>query len=287
MDAIRRYSRPALRNPTAIVAFEGWSDACDAASGAVRHLLERFGIDEPFAGLEPEEFYDFQEHRPIVSITEGRVNAMTWPELRIYAVRRPDAERDLVLAVGEEPTFRWKTFARSLTKVLADVGVESVTVLGAYIGPVTHGTPVPIGAVATDAAVLKSSGLTASDYHGSTGIVSVLGEACREAGLPTISVWAATPHYLAANPNPMAMRALLQAAGTIAGFEGDDAGLRVLEVEFIARIDEAVEASAELAGYIEELAAEAEYELNEEPERLDPKRMPELVDEIEEFLKDV
>ena len=287
MDAIRRYSRPALRNPTAIVAFEGWSDACDAASGAVQHLLDRFGIDEPFAALEPEEFYDFQEHRPIVSISKGRVNAMTWPEVRIFGVKRPDADRDLVLVVGEEPTFRWKTFARSLTKVLTDAGVEAVTVLGAYIGPVTHGIPVPIGAVATDAAVLDASGLTASDYHGSTGIVSVLGEACREAGLPTISVWAATPHYLAANPNPMATRALLKAAGTIAGFDGDDKELRALEAEFIERVDEAVEASAELAGYIEELAAEAEYELNEEPEQIDPQRMPELVDEIEEFLKDV
>jgi len=287
VDAIRRYSRPALRNPTAIVAFEGWSDACDAASGAVQHLLDRFGIDEPFAALEPEEFYDFQEHRPIVSISKGRVNAMTWPEVRIFGVKRPDADRDLVLVVGEEPTFRWKTFARSLTKVLTDAGVEAVTVLGAYIGPVTHGIPVPIGAVATDAAVLDASGLTASDYHGSTGIVSVLGEACREAGLPTISVWAATPHYLAANPNPMATRALLKAAGTIAGFDGDDKELRALEAEFIERVDEAVEASAELAGYIEELAAEAEYELNEEPEQIDPQRMPELVDEIEEFLKDV
>jgi len=287
VDAIRRYSRPALRNPTAIVAFEGWSDACDAASGAVRHLLDRFAVDEPFAALEPEEFYDFQEHRPIVSISEGRVNAMTWPELRFYGVQRPGADRDLVLVVGEEPTFRWKTFARSLTKVLTDTGVEAVTVLGAYIGPVTHGIPVPIGAVATDASVLDQSGLTASDYHGSTGIVSVLGEACREAGLPTISVWAATPHYLAANPNPMAMRALLKAAGTIAGFEGDDAELRSLEAEFIERVDDAVAASAELAGYIEELAAEAEEDQNREPERLDPQRMPELVDEIEEFLKDV
>jgi hypothetical protein len=287
VDAIRRYSKPALRNPVAIVAFEGWSDACEAASGGVHHLLERFGVDEPFAALEPEEFYDFQEHRPVVSITEGRVNAMTWPELRLYAVPRPGAERDLVLALGDEPTFRWKTFARSLTKVLTDSGVESVTMLGAYIGPVTHENPVPIGAVATDAAILNASGLTASDYHGSTGIVSVLAEACREAGLPAISVWAATPHYLAANPNPMAMRALLRAAGDIAGFDGDDDELRVMESDFVERVDDAVSASAELAGYIEELTAEAEQDLRDETGRLDPQRMPELVDEIEEFLKDV
>jgi proteasome assembly chaperone (PAC2) family protein len=287
VDAIRRHSRPALRNPAAIVAFAGWSDACDAASGAVNHLLRRFGVDEAFATLEPEEFYDFQEHRPIVSISDGRVESMSWPELRFYAVERPGAERDLVFVVGDEPTLRWKTFARSLTKVLTDTGVETVAVLGAYIGPVTHSSPVPVTGVATDAALLRAGGLSASDYHGSTGIVSVVSEACREAGLPAISIWAATPHYLAANPNPMAMRALLRAAGSIAGFDGDDDTIRAMEAEFIGRVDEAVAASEELAGYIAELAAEAEQDLRDEVERIDPQRMPELVDEIEEFLKDV
>ena len=287
MDAIRRYSRPALRKPAAIVAFEGWSDACDAASGAAEHLLDRFDVREPFATLEPEEFYDFQEHRPIVSISDGRLQAMTWPELQFYAVERPGAERDLVVVTGDEPTFRWKTFARSLTQVLTDTGVEEVIVLGAYIGPVTHSNPVPLGGVATDPEMLRASGLSASDYHGSTGIVSVLGEACREAGVPAMSIWAATPHYLAANPNPMAMRALLRAAGDVAGFDGDDAELRSLEKEFIERVDEAVAASTELAAYIRELAAEAEGESEGGEERLDPGRTPELVDEIEEFLRDV
>jgi proteasome assembly chaperone (PAC2) family protein len=286
VDAIRRYSRPVLRKPVAIVAFEGWSDACEAASGAVGHLHVRFNAGEPFAALEPEEFYDFQEHRPTVSISDGSVLAMSWPELRFYGVERPGTERDLVLVSGNEPTYHWKTFARSLTQVLTECGVESVVVLGAYIGPVTHSMPVPIGAVATDPDLLRASGLPGSDYHGSTGIVSVLGEACREAGLPAISIWAATPHYLAANPNPMAMRALLLGAGTIAGFDGDDAELRQLEAEFIERVDEAVSASAELAAYIDELAAEADAEENGGA-RIDPGRAPELVDEIEEFLKDV
>lgn len=284
MDTIRRYARPSLRNPIAIVAFEGWSDASDAASGAARHLLDRLRVDEPFASLEPEEFYDFQEHRPAVAISDGHLEAMTWPELRFYAVEVPESDHDLVIVVGDEPTLRWKTFARTLTKVLTDTGVESVVMLGAYIGPVTHSLPVPLGAVATDPELLRASGLSGSDYHGASGIVSVLGEACREAGLAAISVWAATPHYLAANPNPMAMRALLRSAGHIAGFDGDDPELRTMEAEFIVRVNEAVAASAELAGYIDELATDAEERAN--GERLDPERMPELVDEIEEFLRD-
>jgi hypothetical protein len=82
----------------------------------------------------------------------------------------------------------------------------------------------------------------------------------------------------------MAMRALLRSAGDIAGFDGDDPELRTMEAEFIVRVDEAVAASAELAGYIDELATDAEERAG--GERLDPDRMPELVDEIEEFLRD-
>ncbi len=279
MDPVRRFARPSLRRPRAILAFEGWNDACDAASGALRHLLERRGISQPFALIEPEEFFDFQEHRPLVTVHNGTIASMEWPETRFYAIERPDQDHDLVVVVGEEPTFRWKTFARTVTAVLADAGVESVTMLGAYIGSVTHAGPVPISGVATDPSHLAGIELPPTDYEGPTGIVAVLGEACREAGIPAASIWAATPHYLAANPNPMAMRALLLTAGRIAGFDGDSAELREMEDEFVIRVDEAVAESEDLAEYVQEIT--------EHRRSIDPDRSGELVDEIEQFLKDV
>lgn len=279
MDPVRRFTRPSLRRPRAILAFEGWNDACDAASGALRHLLERRGISRPFAIIEPEEFFDFQEHRPQVTVYDGTVAAMEWPETRFYAIERPDQDHDLVVVVGEEPTFRWKTFARTVTAVLSDAGVESVTMLGAYIGSVTHAGPVPITGVASDPSHLNGVDLPPTDYEGPTGIVAVLGEACREVGIPATSIWAATPHYLAANPNPMAMRALLLTAGRIAGFDGDSAELREMESEFVVRVDRAVAESEDLAEYVQEIA--------EHHRSIDPARSDELVDEIEQFLKDV
>ena len=279
MDPVRRFERPSLRRPRAVVAFEGWNDACDAASGALRHLLERWGVDRPFAAIEPEEFFDFQEHRPSVSVLDGTVESMTWPETRFYAITRPDLDHDLVDVDGDEPTFRWKTFARTVTAVLADCGVESATMLGAYIGSVTHSTPVPLSGVATDLSYLDGTGLPPTDYEGPTGIVAVLGEACKEAGIQATSIWAATPHYLAANANPMAMRALLRKAGQIVGFAGDSDELRALEAEFILQVDEAVAESDDLAEYVREIA--------ENDRSLDPGRSGELFDEIERFLKDV
>lgn len=204
---------------------------------------------------------------------------MTWPETSFYAVQRPDQDHDLVVVVGDEPTFRWKTFARTVAAILADNGVESATMLGAYIGSVTHAEPVPLSAVATDPSFLKATSLPPTDYEGPTGIVAVLGEACKEAGIPSTSIWAATPHYLAANPNPMAMRALLNKAGQIIGFDGDSEELREMEAEFIFQVNEAVAESDDLAEYVREVA--------ENGRQMDPGRTGELVDEIERFLKDV
>ena len=279
VDPVRRFGKPSLRRPRAVLAFEGWNDACDAASGALRHLLERRDVHRPFAIIESEEFFDFQEHRPSVSVRDGAVQAMTWPETHFYAIERPDRDHDLIIVVGDEPTFRWKTFARTVAAVLADSGVEAVTMLGAYIGSVTHSEPVPLSAVATDPSSLEATTLAPTDYEGPTGIVAVLGEACKEVGIPATSIWAATPHYLAANPNPMAMRALLNKAGEIAGFDGDSEDLRHMEIEFILQVDEAVAESDDLAEYVREVA--------EHGRQMDPERTGELVDEIERFLEDV
>ncbi len=241
--------------------------------------MERRRIQRPFAIIESEEFFDFQEHRPSVTVRDGSIRAMTWPETRFYAIERPDQDHDLVVVVGDEPTFRWKTFARTVAALLADSGVESVTMLGAYIGSVTHSGPVPLSGVVTDPSSLDSMTLPPTDYEGPAGIVAVLGEACKEAGIPATSIWAATPHYLATSPNPMAMRALLAKAGEIAGFDGDSQELRDMETEFILQVDEAVAESDDLAEYVREVA--------EEGRQMDPERTGELVDEIERFLKDV
>jgi proteasome assembly chaperone (PAC2) family protein len=260
------------------VAFGGWSDACEAGTGSIAVLLNRFEIDVPFATIEPEEFIDFQEHRPTVEIEDGGTRRLTWPETRFFAIPQPDSDRDLVLVVGDEPAYRWKTFARTVTGVLDDAGVERVVFLGAYIGSVTHEQPVPLAGVATDPDLITRYGLERSDYEGPTGIVGVLGEACREIGLDSVSIWAGTPHYLAANPNPAVMRTLLRKAGEIIGFEGDSATLEQMERDFLSRVDAAVAESDDLAEYVEELRNDGRT--------LDPQRTGELVNEIEDFLRD-
>ncbi len=284
MDPIHKLRRPMLRRPRAIIAFEGWNDACDAASGVVTYLLGQYNVDEPFAVLEPDEFFDFQAHRPQVAIGEGGTRSLTWPTTRFYAIELPDDDRDLVLVVGEEPSHRWKTFSRSITSLLAEMGVEQAVLLGAFIGQVAHTKPVPVIGVATDPGLVLRHGLVTSSYEGPTGIVGVLQEACREEGLPTVSLWAATPHYLAANPNPKAMLALTKKAGTVLDLGIDTSELEKVVEEFLARVSAAVSASEEFTSYVAQLERDADR--TPQIGEIDAGVTDELVNEIEDFLRE-
>lgn len=280
MDHVHRLFRPALRRPRALLAWEGWNDACDAASGAVAYVLGQRDDPDPFAWIEPEEFYDFQVRRPIVEIDDGGTRRLSWPLTRAFAVET-DSSHDLVLTLGEEPNLRWKTYTRSIAGLLADSDVEMVVTLGAFIGQVAHTRPVPVIGVATDPALVEHYGLLTSHYEGPTGIVGVMLEACREIGIPAVSLWAAAPHYLAANPNPNVMLALLDTASDVLDVDIDTSELEVAAAEFSTRVDEAMEENENFTGYVKRLE-ESDPHLS----AIDPSGGGALISEIEDFLRE-
>ena len=275
-DPLQLFVQPDLGDAALLIAFEGWNDACEAASGAVHYILGRSDTEEPFATLEPEAFFDFQEHRPEVEIDAGGTRRLTWPDTQFYGVPRPDDDHDLILVVGDEPSFRWKTFSRVVVSVLSDLDVESVVLIGAYIGQASHRQPVPLAGTAVEPNIVSRYQLDASNYEGPTGIVGVLMEACRELGMPALSIWAATPPYLAANANPSTMLALLDKAAEVLGTTIETDGLRRLAAEFVERVDEALEdEDDELVDFIASLERPALTEAD----------LGGLFTEIEDFLR--
>ncbi|MDJ0925510.1 MAG: PAC2 family protein [Acidimicrobiia bacterium] len=280
MDAIHRFAKPLLRRPRAIIAFEGWGDACEAASGAANYLIGVLDAGEPFAVIDPEEFFDFQAHRPTVSIGDGETRRLSWPTTRFHAVSLPEDDRDLIIVTGDEPSYRWKTFGRHVTQVLCDNDVEDVILLGAFIGQVAHTQQVPVIGVATDPALVIRNGLLTSEYEGPTGIVGVVVEACREAGIPALALWAATPHYLAANPNPKAMLALATRATSILQVAADYAELETVTDEYMGRVNAALEASEEFSEYVTKLE-----QIEPTPDSLESGAAEGLVTEIEDYLR--
>lgn len=278
VDHVHRRSRPELRSPRGLVAWEGWNDACDAASGAAAFLLARHDDPAPFAVIEPEEFYDFTVRRPQVELDEGGTRRLSWPSTDARALH--GEAHDLVVITGAEPNLRWKTYTRTVAGVLAECDVDLVVTLGAFVGQVPHTLPVPIIGVATDPALVDRHGLLTSRYQGPTGIVGVALEACREVGIPAISLWAATPHYLAANPNPMAMLALAGAATRILEFDADLEDLERMSAEFEARVEEAMAENDEFVAYVRRLERDGDA-----ASVLDPTRSSQMITEIEDFLR--
>jgi proteasome assembly chaperone (PAC2) family protein len=280
MDAVRRSFRPALRSPRALIAWEGWNDAASAASGAAAFVLGQHDDPDPFAVIEPDEFYDFQARRPLVEVSDGGTRRLVWPSTRAFALEREQADHDLIVITGDEPNLRWKTYTRTLGALLMDSDVDLVVTLGAFIGQVAHTRPVPLIGVATDPALVDRHGLVGSRYEGPTGIVGVMLEACRETGIPALSLWAATPHYLAANPNPKAMLALLDKAAEVMDVPIDTTELAQVAADFQRRVDEAMAENEDFVGYVHRLEEQA---ASDQP--IDPKRSAHLITEIEDFLK--
>src|ERR687885_2486716 len=90
--------QPELRNPTMIVAFSGWPDAGEVASGSMRYLLRKLRARK-FAAIEPEIFYTFTEVRPQTTIVAPYQREIRWPSNEFHYWRSGD-DLDLVLFLG-------------------------------------------------------------------------------------------------------------------------------------------------------------------------------------------
>ena len=84
--------------------------------------------------------------------------------------------------------------------------VDTVVILGALLADTPHTRPVPVSGAAYSPESAKAFGLEETRYEGPTGIVGVLGDACRREGIPAASLWAAVPHYVSLAPSPRAAR---------------------------------------------------------------------------------
>jgi proteasome assembly chaperone (PAC2) family protein len=258
MDALAwETAPPELRSPLLVCAFAGWNDAAGAATTALTTVAEALDA-EVIAQVDPEEFFDFQANRPTISLSEGQTREIEWPGNVLLAASPPGAERDLILLAGTEPNLRWRTFAEGLAETAETLGVEMVVSLGALIADVAHSLPVPITGLASDAELVESLDLERSTYEGPTGVVGVLHDACNRRGMPSASLWAAVPHYVAAVPNPKAALALLRRFEGLAGIAVEAAGLEEESESFERQVSNAVEANPEIQELVERLEREAE-----------------------------
>ena len=206
---------PLLREPIMIVAFSGWNDAAEAASGAVEHLLSGWReknddvLPELIAEVESEDFYDFQVNRPVVSIDESEIRNITWPSTQIFGMAIPSMKRDLVIVTGVEPSMKWKSFTSDLLDLADDLEVSLIVSLGSLLADTPHTRPITVTGTGAHPSIANRLGVSVSKYEGPTGILGIIQDGCARRGIDAISLWAAVPHYASNAPSPKASLALI------------------------------------------------------------------------------
>ncbi|MBC7589676.1 MAG: PAC2 family protein, partial [Salinibacterium sp.] len=153
-----------------VVAFEGWNDAGEAASGAVRALKELLDL-YPIAEVDPEDYFDYQFNRPTVASDDDGNRQLVWPGVSIYGPTRPNSEppagiagdaelsmsgangSNIYLLLGTEPSRGWKTFTREILDVVETNEISSIVFLGAMLADVPHSRPISIFTSSENSAV--------------------------------------------------------------------------------------------------------------------------------------
>lgn len=242
---------------TLIVAFEGWNDAAESASGVVKFLCEEIKADV-VAAVDPEDYYDFQFTRPTVSYDQDGSRVLDWPATEMCipaaeAIAENPALSKISVLVGTEPARRWKSFAAEIMEMIEDREIEAVLFLGAMLADVPHTRPISVTLTSQNDLARQELDIERSQYEGPVGILSVLGIELEKAGIPSVAIWASVPHYVHNTPSPKATLALLIEVERLIGVQFEHGKLGEEAFAWERGIDEIAEADEEMAGYISQL----------------------------------
>lgn len=252
-----------------VVAFEGWNDAGDAASGAVRTLKDALDL-VPLASADPEQYFDYQFNRPTIATDDDGVRRLEWPGAVLYGPVRPglaadalaaDAELrvsgantgNIYLLLGTEPSRSWKSFTAELLDAALAADVGAVVLLGAMLADVPHTRPISVFVSSDNAVVRDELGLERPTYEGPVGILSVFADAAEHVGIPTMAIWASVPHYVHNAPSPKAMLALIDKLEELVDVTIPRGDLVEEAAAWEAGIDALAADDDDMAAYIEQL----------------------------------
>lgn len=210
-----------------IAAFQGWSDAGDATTEALQHLIDLQGA-ELLHVIGGEGYVDLQLQRPKVYRDDNGRRVLEWPDTRLYGtVHRPgdpldgivDGEtittlggapaHDLFFLNGVEPSRAWENFADEVVELAEIWAVDLVVLLGSMFSDAPHSRPI-IANISSESADLRERfGAVRSEYEGAAGVTSAIDIALEAAGIATLSLWVQVPHYVHSAPSPKATLAIL------------------------------------------------------------------------------
>ncbi|MEY4972465.1 MAG: hypothetical protein RL399_422 [Actinomycetota bacterium] len=269
-----------------VIAFGGWSDAGEAATGVITHLLatlgdgENEGVEaELIAEVDSEDYYDFQVNRPLIFVDGSMIRSLTWPGVQVFGLRNPEGERDFVLVRGVEPSMRWRSFASELLDLADDLEVELVITLGSMLADTPHTRAIPVSGTGAHPDIAARLGVEVSRYEGPTGILAVIQDGCVRRGIDAIALWAAVPHYANATPSPKATLALVNGLEDFLEVSLPQGTLPDLAITWENAVTEMVKEDSDIEEYIKTL------EESKDANEISDESGEELAREVERFLR--
>ncbi len=290
MDHVGFDGDPPSNLTTMVMAFGGWIDAGQAATGALRHLVRDLSATR-LAWIDPEHFFVFTQERPEVRLTPDGGRAIQWPRSEFFAWHPGDGRDGLLLFCGPEPHQKWRTYTEAFLGVAERCGVRRIVSVGAHLAGAPHTRPVRVTARSTDPAwreLLEAWGIhRRPTYEGPTGISSIVLDAAEQRGMSHLGFMGQAPHYLPSTENPAAIQALLTYIGRLLHLSLDMSHFAAAIQDFRSECDRAVARNRTTRELVKKLEQEYDAEAGEQRQELPGGEIDseKLMRDLEDFLR--
>jgi proteasome assembly chaperone (PAC2) family protein len=283
LSALQFTEHPILSNTVFFAAWGGWPDAAESATRSLREIVRQLSATK-FATIDPEDFYDFADQRPVVSNESDGSRKLSWPKNEFYYWKSDGDDRDVLLFIGVEPNLKWRTYSNLVQQVASESNVSLLVTVGALLDSVPHTRSPRV----TGSSINPDLGqgfehikYPIPNYEGPSGITSVLIDKLGENKIPSASIWGHSPHYLQVAQNPTLTHAILTELQKFVSVPVDLSSLAQESEEFDENLLRALADQQEIEGYVKRL--EERYD-SEEEYRQSPEPAA-LVQELEDFLR--
>ncbi len=280
------FAQPARMDRVLILGLEGWIDAGAGGAQAMAAVLADT-TTEVIGAFDGDALIDARARRPMVQLTDGVHDAITWPTIEV----RAGTDRfgtGLVLLTGPEPDLRWHAFTEDVLQLAANLSVTMTVGFGAFPAPVPHTRPVRLAATATSRELADGIGFVPGTIDVPGGIHAAIEQAMGAEGHPATGLWARVPHYIANLPYPAASVAILDGLRLVAGVDIDASELQAASAVTNSRIDSLISNSDQHSSMLQALEQQWDADLGRisGPMPTDLPSGDELADELERFLRD-
>jgi proteasome assembly chaperone (PAC2) family protein len=273
---------------TMVMAFGGWVDAGQAATGTLRHLVRDLSAAR-LARIDPEHFFVFTQERPEVRLRPDGERDVHWPRSEFFAWQ-PESGRDgLLLFCGGEPHQRWRAYTKTFLDVAERCGVKRIVSLGALLAGAPHTRPIRVTARCSDPtwrSVVEAWGIyRRPTYEGPTGITTVILEAAEQRGMSHLGFMGQAPHYLQNTENPAAIQALLTHVARLLQLTPDMSSFAEAIQEFRTQCDREVARSKATREHVQQLEQQYDATASEERQALGELDSEKLMQDLQDFLR--